>query len=100
MKELQTIERLLTQGEISRREFLARASALGLTTALSTALFTTSAKASIPKKGGRLKVGIDGGQTIDSLDPAMLNNIMLGVFTWQLRNCLVEIDFQSNPIPE
>ena len=50
MSELKQLDRLLTQGEITRRDFLARLSALGITAALSPALLTTPAKAATPPK--------------------------------------------------
>ncbi len=56
MLELKKLEHLLTQGEITRREFLARASALGFTAAVFPALLTTPARAATPKKGGRLRI--------------------------------------------
>ena len=69
MAELKQLERLLTEGKITRREFLGRASALGLMAAVSPALLATPAKAATPKKGGRLKLGMAGGSTTDSLTP-------------------------------
>ena len=63
MSKLKQLERLLTQGKITRRDFLARLSALGITAALSPALLATPAKAAIPQQGGRLKLGVAGGST-------------------------------------
>ena len=100
MKELKELEHLLTQGKITRREVLGRVSALGLTAALSAALFAAPARASSPKKGGRLRNGYEGGATTDSLDPATLADLMALDINWQLRNNLVEIDHEFNPIPE
>ncbi len=57
MSQLRLLERLFAKGEISRREFLARASALGLTVAMPPMLLTKPAYASGPKKGGRLRIG-------------------------------------------
>ena len=45
MPDLKQLEHLLTRGKISRREFMARVSALGLMAALSPALLAKSAKA-------------------------------------------------------
>ena len=49
MLELKKLENLLTQRKISRREFMARVSALGLATIISPALLSNSAHASVPK---------------------------------------------------
>jgi len=100
MSEFKRLENLFTQGRVSRREFLARVSALGLTTALSPALLSTDARAAKPKKGGRLRLGLPGAQTSDSIDPAKIVNFHPESLSWQLRNCLVEIDYRSKAIPE
>ena len=91
MSEEKKLEQLLSQGKITRREFLARASALGLTAALSPALLTRSTHAATPKKGGRLRLGMAGGSTTDSLDPATMTDAMAMSINWQARNCLVEV---------
>ncbi|MEJ2023735.1 MAG: twin-arginine translocation signal domain-containing protein, partial [Deltaproteobacteria bacterium] len=57
MSRLKELENLFTRGKITRREFIARVSALGLATAVSPALWYSPAQASKPKKGGRLRVG-------------------------------------------
>ena len=100
MSELKKLESLMTQGKITRRDFLARLSALGITTALSPALLTTPAHAVKRKKGGRLRLGMAGGSTTDSLDPATIPDAMPMNINWQIRNCLVEIDYKGNPVPE
>jgi peptide/nickel transport system substrate-binding protein len=100
MSELKLLERLLTEGKITRREFMARVSALGLMAAVSPALLAASAKAATPKKGGRLRLGLAGSSTTDSLDPATITDAMARCVCWQLRNNLVEVDYQGNPIPE
>ena len=101
MSELKRLQQLLSDGRITRREFLARASALGLTASLSTTLLSDRAFAGTPKKGGRLRMGITDSATSDALDPAILATIHAAMLTWgELRNNLVEIDHESNPIPE
>jgi len=91
---------LLTEGKITRRDFLARLSAIGISATLSPALISSSAKAATPKKSGRLRIGMAGGFTTDSLDPATITDAMAYNINWQVRNCLVEVDYQGNPIPE
>jgi peptide/nickel transport system substrate-binding protein len=100
MSELKKLESLLTQGKITRRDFLARLSMLGITAALSPALWAAPAGAAKPKKGGRFRIGMAGGSTTDSLDPATITDAMAYNINWQTRNCLVEIDYKGNPIPE
>lgn len=100
MPELTKLEKMLSQGKISRREFLARVSALGLAAAISPSILVKSAHAAMPKKGGRLRIACTGGSTTDSLDPGKLTSTFNDVLNFQLRNCLVEIDHKSNAIPE
>jgi peptide/nickel transport system substrate-binding protein len=100
MSELKELENLLAQGKITRRDFLARLSVLGITAAVSPALLTTPVRAANPKKGGRLRLGMAGGSTTDSLDPATMTDAMAYNINWQIRNCLVEVDYESNLVPE
>ena len=71
MKELDFYARLLKHGNISRREFMGRAAAVGATFAMATSMASTAAMAA-PKKGGRLRLGITGGGSGDTLDPAQI----------------------------
>ena len=45
-------------------------------------------------------MGVAGGSTTDSLDPALFEDAFMQSVGWQLRNCLVEIDAKGTPIPE
>jgi peptide/nickel transport system substrate-binding protein len=98
--ELRRLEDLLSQGRINRREFLVRLSALGFVAALLPSLPAASSWAATPKKGGRLRLGMAGGSTTDSLDPGTTDAAVNQNITWQLRNNLVEIDRKGNAIPE
>ncbi|MBW1699139.1 MAG: ABC transporter substrate-binding protein [Deltaproteobacteria bacterium] len=101
MSALQTLERLLKEGKISRRNFLSRVSALGMMAAVSPLLLSHTAHGATPKRGGRLRLGLAGGSTTDSLDPATITDMMMQVISQgQIRNCLVEIDQNTQPIPE
>jgi peptide/nickel transport system substrate-binding protein len=100
MTTLDRFEKLFAEGKISRREFLARAAALGLTAAVSPALLSRPAKAAAPQKGGHFIQAITGGSTTDTLDPATHTSSWNINCELQLRNCLVEIDHKFQPIPE
>ncbi|MDQ1849473.1 ABC transporter substrate-binding protein [Gemmobacter fulvus] len=56
---------------LSRRSFLSRTAAFGLTAALGTSLLPGMARAEEPKKGGVLKMGLGGGESTDALDPGL-----------------------------
>ena len=68
-EEIDHLGRLMAQGRLSRRDFLGRAAALGVSTALATTL-AGRALAETPVKGGVLRAGMQGGDATDSLDPA------------------------------
>ncbi len=92
---------LLAKGRVSRREFLGGTVALGASLSLATALAAKAEAAQAPKKGGRLRFGSADASIAAPLDPgadwgAMVFNLLFG----QLRNCLIEIDHENNPIPE
>lgn len=86
--------------DLSRREFMKRAAVLGGAVATSSVFFRPNAYAAQPKKGGRLRMGIGGAHTTDSLDPALIPDIMPMSLNWSVRNSLIEIDSNGNPIPE
>lgn len=100
MSKLKKLEEMLVQKKITRRQFITQASALGLTATLGPALLTTKAQASMPKRGGRFRIGTQGGNTADSLDPGKMTAMMQWNIGWQCRNCLVEVDYNMQPIPE
>ena len=100
MSELKKLEALLSQGAITRRDFLARASALGATAAIAPSLLIGEAQAATPKKGGHFKVGIGAGSTTDSLDPGTSTNTysQFGIMT--MHNHLTEVDSDGNAVPD
>ena len=67
--EIDHLGRLMAQGRLSRREFMGRAAALGVSAALATTM-AGRALADTPVKGGVLRAGMQGGAATDSLDPA------------------------------
>ena len=82
---------------LSRRQFLA--SSLGLAAAAPGLLAQT--RVNRPQKGSLLRLGISGGFTSDSLDPARISDAFMTLLSFgQLRNTLVEIDEQGRPRPE
>lgn len=64
----------VTSGKMTRREFVSRAAALGVTAAAANTMLTTAVHAAGPVKGGTIRMGIQGGSTTDSLDPALATN--------------------------
>ena len=101
MSHVKELERLLSEGKMSRREFIAYASAAGVTAALSPTLLPTTARAAKPRRGGRLRMGLDGAATSDNLDPGIQVAVMPRTLVYgALANALVEIDAAGQPVPE
>lgn len=69
--KLKNLSKEVTRGRLSRRDFLSRASALGLALPFASTLLSESVMAATPKKGGHLILGLVGGSAADSLDPAL-----------------------------
>ena len=78
-------------GAISRRQFMARAAALGAGGVLSSGLFAQAVQAAMPKQGGKFRVGVAHGSTTDSLDPATFENGYMAVLNVTKNNHLAEV---------
>jgi peptide/nickel transport system substrate-binding protein len=60
----------VTSGRMSRREFMGRAMAAGLTLTAAGQFYASAAAAQTPRRGGHLKLGLQGSSATDVLDPA------------------------------
>jgi peptide/nickel transport system substrate-binding protein len=61
----------VTAGKMTRREFMGRAAAMGVATAVASTMFADAARAAGPVKGGTFRVGVQGGESTNSQDPAL-----------------------------
>jgi len=80
---------------LDRRELMAGAAALGLSFATRPAF-----AADAPKKGGTLKLGMEGGTASDSLDPRTYADSIPISYGWQIWNGLVEVDEKGDAAGE
>ena len=100
MKEINQLKERLSQGRITRRDFIRSAIALGVALPTATSL-SSAVLAATPNKGGMLRQALTGGASSDSLDPATyLDSYMINVGMGQLRNNLTEIDENNQLVPE
>jgi len=67
--ELKEFRLRVARGELSRRDFMQRAAALGIAAPIASQLLSSVAEAA-PQRGGDLIMGLQGGASTDSLDPA------------------------------
>ncbi len=64
----------VAKGTMTRREFVGRAAALGVTAAVANSMLANNAQAAAheaPIRGGSLKIGSSGGESTNTLDPAL-----------------------------
>lgn len=86
-------------GRMSRREFFGRAAALGVTGAVANTLLADAVRAAGPQKGGTIKVGMSGGGSGDTLDPALAANQTATIVNRMWGQPLVELEGASGLRP-
>jgi len=101
MTELEYWTQQIKKGRISRREFMGRAAALGVSTALATTLLSEAGVAQTPKQGGSAKFGLAHGATSDTGDPAAYPDTATQIPFWgAMSNSLTEVDAKGNIQPD
>ena len=87
------------RGLIGRRQFLA-SMALGGITLSTGAIFASSAAAQTAQKGGQMVLGLGGGATTDTLDPALASGSVMFVINHCWGDTLVESHPETGePLP-
>ncbi len=97
--ELEFLSNRVVVGKMSRRDFLGRAAALGVTATFANSLLGTAAFAAGPQKGGVLKAGMVGGAATDSLDPASWSSQVPYFFGRQWSEQLVQLSADGEVKP-
>ncbi len=82
---------------LDRRQLIAGASAVGLGAAFAS---MPAMAQGTPKKGGVLRLGMEGGSASDSLDPRTYADSIPIAYSLMIWNTLVEIDTKGNATPE
>ncbi|MBL4812835.1 MAG: ABC transporter substrate-binding protein [Rhodobacteraceae bacterium] len=72
--ELKYLSDRVARGFLNRRSFMGRAAAVGVTAAAASTMLASAVQAAGPVAGGTLRVGIQGGSSTDTLDPALSAN--------------------------
>src|SRR5690242_20422271 len=99
MNRWEELQQAALTGRLTRRQFMARAAALGVTTSLASGVLAKAGYADEPKKGGTLNIGIAGGSTTDSLDPTTYTDSMAFNVAFAIMNQLIETDPNNKQIP-
>lgn len=81
---------MLNDRKLTRRQFIASASALGLSLTSASALWSTTVGAT-PKSGGHLKAGIGGANASDTLNPATFNDTFMISVAYSIRDNLTTV---------
>ncbi|MEP1586607.1 MAG: ABC transporter substrate-binding protein [Tateyamaria sp.] len=68
--QLKDLSARVAAGSMTRREFMSKAAALGVSAAVASTILAGDAKAATPVAGGSFKMGIQGGESTNSQDPA------------------------------
>lgn len=97
--ELDFLGRLVVTQRLSRRDFMGRAAALGVTVPIASMLLTNAAQAAVPIRGGILKSGMVGGESTDGLDPAAINNQVKGSFARCWGEKLLDVAIDGSLVP-
>ncbi len=104
MSEQSRLTEMLSAGEINRRDFVYRMSAIGITGAVAGSLATTltgnPALAATPKKGGHMRMAMGHGGTPDTLNPSHILNGFLTVMHFTITNMLTEINHDGSLKPK
>lgn len=91
-RQMDDLARQFRKGAISRREFLARGSALAAAAAMAGLPHAARAQGETPKSGGRMRLGLQNASQNDNLDPGTWSTSWTGAsFNGAVYNNLVEI---------
>lgn len=88
------------RGKLDRRTFLGRAAALGVASATASSLLATAAHAQGPRRGGTLTMGLVGGESTNSLDPALALSQVPQIYGYCTGETLVTVDPSGNLSPK
>jgi peptide/nickel transport system substrate-binding protein len=99
MDELTYLSNLVAKSRLSRRDFLGRSAALGVSVAMAGSLLSTAVRAEGPVRGGTFKVGMQGGASTDSLDPGLATNQVSAMVNHLWGETLVWLAPDGSPIP-
>ena len=86
--------------KLSRRQFMERALAAGMTVAAATHLWSERTIAATRKSGGHFRAGLNNANTSDVLDTAKMSSEYQVQITMACRNLLVEMNSENVAEPE
>lgn len=93
------IKEILSNDRVSRRDFLSFTSALGMTAAMGSSLWSNKAMAAGPKRGGHLIAGLNDANTVDTLDSTQYNATTMIVISRSFRDSIVDVGVDGSATP-
>lgn len=91
--------REVASGKMDRRAFLGKAAAYGMSAASMNVLLSSAVRAAGPQKGGTLVQGLQGGESADSLDPALVSTDVPTNTLKHYGDTLVEVSSDGQIVP-
>ena len=96
MRKIEDLQCKLSEGRITRRDFIQQMTALGVAGAVPSLVLMEEARAAAPKRGGKLRQALRGGSTNNTLAGSSLVEVHDSNTSWQIRNNLVEVTAEGN----
>ena len=98
-QRLEYLKQRVGAGKISRREFMGRTAAMGITAAAASTMMSSALHAAGPVKGGMLRAGMNGGASSDTLDPALVASEATHAILKQWSENLVDVSASGELTP-
>jgi peptide/nickel transport system substrate-binding protein len=91
LKNDEDVRKLLINPEVTRRDFMTIAGALGMSAATGASLWSNKAMADTPQKGGHMRAGLNDTNTADSLDSTQFVNTTMICISRGFRDSIVNV---------
>jgi peptide/nickel transport system substrate-binding protein len=98
-EKLQDYLKKITTRQLSRRKILTHASALAIVASVASFAISDQGFAAEPKKGGNFVMGLKGGESTNSLDPALSTSHVTAKALAVFGETLTEVDAEGKVFP-
>lgn len=99
MEDIDILLKEMETGRMTRREFLDRAAALGISATVGTTLLGQSAYAAMPKRGGEVMVAPEETSQTETYDPTKMTTGIDATRAYQVYNRLTNLDRDLQAVP-
>ncbi len=95
----ESVRKMLINPQVTRRDFMSFAGALGISAAMGGSLWTSRAYADTPQRGGHMRAGLNDANTVDSLDSTQHTATTMISITRAFRDSLVDVGQDNSAQP-